>query len=87
MKQKVLLDNFLALSKSALYMCIHRTVVDIDVKTTLLFPSAIEMSGRWVEGLTSLCKKGVSLATMKGKHTARKFATLRKRRLSIGEPL
>ena len=48
----------------------------VDSKTTLLFPAAIEMSGRWGEGLISLFKKGVSLATKEGKNTAGKFATL-----------
>ena len=55
----------------------------VDARTTPLFPAAIEMSGRWGEGLVSLFKKGASLATKEGTNTAGKFATLWKRRLSI----
>ena len=41
------------------------------------------MSGRWGEGLISLFKKGVKLATKEGKNIAGTFATQCKRRLSI----
>ena len=53
----------------------------VDGKTTV--PAAFEMSGRWGEGLISLFRKGVKLATKEGKNIGGDFAHQWKRRLSI----
>ena len=55
----------------------------VDGKTTVHIPAAFEMSGRWGEGLISLFKKGVTLATKEGKNIGGAFANQWKRRLSI----
>ena len=55
----------------------------VDGRTSVLIPAAFEMSGRWGEGLISLFKKGVKLATREEKNVVGTLATQWKRRLSI----
>ena len=55
----------------------------VDGRHTHLIPAAIELNGRWGEGMVLLFKKVVALATREGRNEGGYFATLWKRRLSI----
>ena len=56
----------------------------VDRQTTDLIPAAFEISGRWGVGLISFfIKKGVKLATRKGRTWMETLLTKYKRRLSI----
>ena len=55
----------------------------VDGMVTKLIPAAFELSGRWGEGLVSLFKKGITLATREGHNSDGSFAARWKHRLSI----
>ena len=55
----------------------------VDGRHTHLIPAAIELIGRWGEGMVLLFKKMVALATREGRNEGGYFATLWKRRISI----
>ena len=54
-----------------------------DGKMTVVLPAAIELSGRWGDGMVLVFKMAVRLATKLGKNHSGQFANRWKRRISI----
>ena len=52
-------------------------------RMTVVLPAAIELSGRWGEGMVLVFKMAVTLATQEGKNENGQFANRWKRRISI----
>ena len=55
----------------------------VDGRKTQLITAAVELNGRWGDGMVSLFKKVVTLATREGRNEGGFFATVSKRRLAI----